>query len=86
MAVSDKKALIKRYVALETAEVDPANARLRETGVPVWAVVGYHRAVDGDADRVAADYELPREAVEAALAFYERHRAAIDARLSANAA
>jgi uncharacterized protein (DUF433 family) len=86
LAVSDKKALIKRYVALEPAELDPANARLRETGVPVWALVGYHRAVDGDADRVAADYELPREAVEAALAFYKQHRAAIDARLSANAA
>jgi uncharacterized protein (DUF433 family) len=52
----------------------------------VWALVGYWQMVDGDIGQVAADYEIPREAVEAALAYYETHREVIQARLDANAA
>jgi hypothetical protein len=33
---------------------------------------------------MAADYEVPREAVEAALAYYREHRETIEARLAAN--
>lgn len=64
----------------------PADARLAGYGVPVWALVGYYHVTGGDLARVAADYDLPEEAVKAALRYYERHRAAIDARLAANAA
>ena len=63
-----------------------ADARLRESGVPVWALIGHLRAVENDVDRVATDYELPREAVQAALAYYRRHKALIDARLLLNTA
>ena len=41
-------------------------------------------AAEGDIDRVAKDYEIPREAVEAAIAFYRLHRAVIDNRIAAN--
>lgn len=61
-------------------------ARIRDTGVPVWALVGYLPAVGGDINRVAADYELPVEAVQAAVAYYQDHRTAIDVRLAQNAA
>jgi uncharacterized protein (DUF433 family) len=62
-----------------------ADARLLDSGVPVWALIGQLEA-GGDLDQVAADYSLPREAVEAALAYYRRHRALIDARILLNTA
>jgi hypothetical protein len=39
----------------------------------------------GDVARVAADYALPCEAVKAAIAYYQRHKNLIDARIAANA-
>ena len=64
----------------------PAYARVREQSVSVWALIGHARAVRGDSARVARDYELPQEAVEAASSFYRRHKAIIDDRLAANVA
>lgn len=80
--------LIRRYVDpnWDRYPSGRADARLRDFGVPVWALVGHLRAVGNDVDRVAADYELPREAVDAALAFYRRHKDLIDARLILNTA
>ena len=57
----------------------------RGYGVPVWALLGYYRAVNGDLSRVATDYDLPEDAVRAALAHYRRHQKELDARLLANA-
>ncbi len=79
----DKNSLIEKYI--EPA-ADPGEARLYSYGVSVWALVGYWRAVKGDVDQVARDYALPPDAVQAALAYYERHREAIDAVLASNAA
>jgi uncharacterized protein (DUF433 family) len=75
--------LIARYI--EPGLTGPANARLADEGVHVWALIGYLRANGGDIGRVAADYALSREAVEAAIAYYEHYRAAIDARLALQA-
>lgn len=63
---------------------DPAEARLRGYGVPIWALIGHLPMVDGDVGRLADDYDLPQEAAEAALAYYARHREVIDARLLLN--
>lgn len=49
------------------------------------ALVGHLEAVYGDVTRVAEDYRLPREAVEAVLAYYRQHKPLIDARVEANA-
>lgn len=81
----------KQDLVTEWIEPDPykpweGDARIRDTGVHVWALIGYLPAVHDDPARVAADYELPIEAVEAAIAYYRRHRHAIDARLAMNAA
>ncbi len=82
----DEQQLIERYIDLDTDRYPGgrADARLREYGVPVWALIGHLRVVDEDVDRVAEDYELPREAVEAALAYYRRNQPYIDARLLLN--
>jgi uncharacterized protein (DUF433 family) len=76
--------LIARYIEENPAKPGPADARLIGYGVPVWALIGYLPAVGRRAQSVAADYDLPLEAVEAALAYYKQHQSAIDARLAAN--
>jgi uncharacterized protein (DUF433 family) len=55
------------------------------SGVPIWALVGDRHAADGDLGEIAAAYDLPLDAVLAAFAYYARHRAAINARIVANA-
>ncbi len=82
----DEKALVAKSIEPNPHRLGLDEARLKNYGVSVWALVGYLDAAGGDVDRVAADYELPRVAVEAALAYYRRHRELIDARLAANVA
>ncbi|HVC35333.1 MAG TPA: DUF433 domain-containing protein [Chloroflexota bacterium] len=79
--------LIGRYVELDPRRPWSGEARLRDSGVPVWALVGHWlNATKGDAEAVAHDYDLPLDAVIAALAFYRRHKPLIDARLAENSA
>lgn len=73
---------IDKYILPESG---PSEARLRKYGVPIWALIGHLPAVDGDLDELARDYEIPRDMVDVALAHYDQHRAAIDARLVLNA-
>lgn len=84
----DEHDLIERYVDLDTDRYPGgrANTRLRDYGVPVWALIGQLGALDGNVDQLASDYELPREAVEAALAYYRCNKEYIDARLRLNSA
>lgn len=76
--------VINQYIELNPYRPGIAEARLRGSGVSVWALVGYYEAVRHDVDRVARDYRVPGEAVEAALAYYQRHKDVIDARIEAN--
>ncbi|MDQ2741136.1 MAG: DUF433 domain-containing protein [Chloroflexota bacterium] len=78
--------LIDTYIEPDPNKPGIAEARIVGYGVHVWALIGYLEAVHGDIDRTAEDYELPRETVEAACAYYRRHKEVIDARLAANAA
>ena len=82
---SDRAALIERYVEPSPHKPGEAEARLRDYGVSVWALVEYWYGVDFDKAAVARDYELPPEAVDAALAYYKAHKALIDARIALNA-
>ena len=59
----------------------PGDARLRGSGLSVWAMVLYYRGADGDVAEVARAYETTPEAIEAGLAYYQLHKAAIDARI-----
>ena len=85
-AEPDDARLIERYVEPngDRYPAGRADARLRDHGVSVWALVRHLRAVGGDIDQLAEDYALPREAIEAALAYYRRNKDAIDARLLLN--
>jgi uncharacterized protein (DUF433 family) len=77
--------LIDRWIEPNPHKLRTDEAWLRDSAVPVWAIVGYLEAVKGDVAQVAADYDVPREAVEGALAYYRRHKTLIDARIAANA-
>ena len=79
------EALLGRWIEPNPHKRRVDEAWLRDSAVPVWAIIGYLEAVQGDIAQVAADYEAPREAVEAALAYYRRHTLLIDARIAANA-
>lgn len=78
--------LIAEYVALNPERPSVDRARLIDSLVPVWAVVGALPAYDHDLSQVAIAYDLPIEAVKAAIAFYRQHRCAINARLAAHEA
>lgn len=85
MVVSEQdRQLITHWIEPHPWKSGVAEARLRDSKIPVWAIIGYLQMVDGDVDRTARDYCIPGEAVEAALAYYRPHRAALDARLVAN--
>lgn len=64
----------------------PAEARLRDSGVSVWAIVESLRLMEGARERVVADFDISLEALDAALAYYERHKDVIDAKITLNAA
>jgi uncharacterized protein (DUF433 family) len=77
--------LIERYVEPNPWQPGAEEARLVRLGVPVWALVAHLRALGNNAEQVVEDYDLPPEALQAALAYYRRHKAAIEARIAANA-
>ncbi len=77
--------LIARWIEPHPWKGGAAEARLKDSKISVWAIIGQLGGEDGDVRRVADDYDVPAEAVEAALAYYREHRAVIDDRLAANA-
>ena len=71
------------HVGFSHRPADRHEAVVVGTGVPVWALVGYHQAV-GDAANVARDYGLTVEQVQSALHYYQAHRVEIEAKLEEN--
>ena len=76
--------LIHEYIEPNPHRPGVDEARLRGYGVAVWALIGYWLGVDGDADRVARDYDVPLSAVKAAVEYYRQYKSQIDARIEAN--
>jgi uncharacterized protein (DUF433 family) len=85
-ALNDDADVIARWVEPDPNRPGAFDVRIVDYGVHVWALVGYLEAVNGDINRVAKDYDLPIDAVRAALAYYRQHKEIIDAWLAANAA
>jgi uncharacterized protein (DUF433 family) len=87
-AVARDQELIARYIDPEWDRYPSgrADARLKDYGVPVWALIGQLRAIGDDLDELAQSYRLLREAVDAALAYYRQNKKYIDARILLNSA
>jgi uncharacterized protein (DUF433 family) len=83
--VQDNK-FLARYIETNPHYPTPDEARVKGYGISVWALIAHLHIADGDVTRVAHDYALPKEAVEAAIEYYSRHRDLIDARIAANVA
>ena len=76
--------LIDDAVLAEMIEQDPDkpgrhNARFKEYGTHLWAVLGGLRRTGGNVAVVAQEWRIPEEAVRAAIRYYERHRELFDA-------
>jgi hypothetical protein len=83
----DTDALIAQYVEENPRRPGPLHARLKESGIEIWALISYlYKAMDGDRVATARDYDVPLEAVEAADTYYHRNKSVIDARIAVNAA
>lgn len=77
--------LIEQEIEEDYYHPGPADVRLKRSGVHVWAIIGYYlNAVGKDKGAVVRDYQISPEEVDAALAYYRRHRAVIDGSLAAN--
>lgn len=75
--------LIAKWI--EVSEFDgPHQARIKDHGTPVWILAARLPVHSFDGRALAAEYDLPWEAFQAAMAFYDRHRAVIDARVLLN--
>jgi uncharacterized protein (DUF433 family) len=82
--IKDSAALIERYIELDRDHPVPAEARLVDSYIHVWAIVGHYLGTGRDPQNTADSYEVPLEAVLAALSYYRQHQCAIDARLELN--
>jgi uncharacterized protein (DUF433 family) len=81
MPFSDDQ-LIARYIKEDPYLKDEAEVRLADSLVHVWAIIGQLKVDDWDVAQVARDYDIPEIEVEAAVAYYGRHKEALDARLA----
>jgi len=80
----DDDALIARYIEPHPFNLGPSEARIADHGAPVWMLIAYHEGTGSDISSTAADYGLDPDAMEAAIRYYCRHRALIDARILLN--
>lgn len=83
----DEQQLIEKHIGLDYERYGGrADARLKESGVSVWAIVSYLDVYEGDLDKVAWHFELSQEELDAALAYYQRNKPYLDARVLLNEA
>jgi uncharacterized protein (DUF433 family) len=78
--------LIDRWIVPDPHRPGADEVVVREYGVPVYALVAYYLGAGQDVERAAHDCHLSAETVQAAVAYYRRHRTAIEGRIAADAA
>jgi len=78
--------LIGQYIEPDSDPRRVEEARLRDHGYAVWALLGDLLLPGRTADLIAREYRVPVEAVDAVWAYYLRNRVALDRRLAENRA
>jgi uncharacterized protein (DUF433 family) len=76
--------LIARYIEPDRHRPSADQARIKGYGMNVWALIGALGTENGDVAGVARAYAVPDEVVQAALAYYRRHKTCIDVLIRAN--
>ncbi len=82
----DVDKLIAEYIEPNPYKSGRDQVRIVGAGVSVWAFIANLHAINDDLTQGAKDYELPREAAEAAVHYYRRYKDLIDARIAVNEA
>lgn len=80
----DEQQLIEKHIDLnyDRYPYRRADAWLRESGVSIWVIIRNLDMYQGDRDQVARDFDLSQEEIDAALAYYQRHKKYVDARIT----
>ena len=76
--------LLDTYIEQDHAALGTGGARTKAEGVSVWVLIGYLEAMDGAIEQTAIDYELPPDAVRAALIYFHHNPDVIAARIEEN--
>lgn len=77
----DDETLIARYIKPYPDRPGRAYAYFPDYGYSVARIIRDVKAADGDIATTARHWEMPEDAIRAALAFYHRHHDYIDARI-----
>lgn len=77
--------LIEKYIYASPRRGGLANVVVEPYVISVWALIGAMTLGGATAEEVVRDYRITDEAMQAALAFYRRHKEVIDARIDENA-
>jgi uncharacterized protein (DUF433 family) len=78
--------LIAKYIEPHPRKPGILNARIVDRGISVTALIAYLISSAGQHSQTAQDYEVPEEAVQAALAYRRRHKDLFDTWIAENAA
>jgi uncharacterized protein (DUF433 family) len=76
-------ALINDHIEFDPSRPGVVGARLVESAIPVWAIIGYLKVAEWSVPAAARAYDVSQDAVRAAVAYYALHPQAIDAKLEA---
>ena len=74
--------LISAYVKIDPHISNEAEVRLAGSLIHVWAIVAQLKVNDFDVSQTARDYGISEIEVQAAHAYFRRHREAVDARIA----
>ena len=72
-------ALVDAMIEQDPSKPGRHNARFKEYGTHVWAVLGVLQRTNGDVAATAREWQMPEDAVRAAIRYYERHKELFDA-------
>jgi uncharacterized protein (DUF433 family) len=80
----DEQQLIEKHIDLnyDRYPYRRADAWLRKPGVSIWVIIRNLDMYQGERDQVARDFDLSQEEIDGALAYYQRHKKFVDARIT----
>jgi hypothetical protein len=74
--------LVERWIEPDSVKSGPEEARVKGYGVHIWALLNLLKTYRLDRYAAARAYDLPDEALDAVLAYYQLHQRALDARIA----
>ena len=82
MEATPEEQLVARWIEPNPQRAGVAEAWVLPGCVSAWVIIGQLKLEYWKAEVVAGEYELPLEAINAAIAYYHRHQDAIDTRIA----